>query len=104
MGVCMTSLSFCLCRFAGDSELGPVSHWLAQRYTRKVNMDAQLGQTDSPFGIGNNFVKYHLPYFTPVEVEQLSEKQRGKLSVTQEERARQLACGFIENVGAKLGL
>ncbi|KAH8104709.1 cyclin-like protein [Cristinia sonorae] len=66
-------------------------------------MDAQLGTNDSPFGVSTNQVKYHLPYFTPAEVEQLSEKQRGKLSVTQEERARQLACGFIENVGAKLG-
>lgn len=67
-------------------------------------MDAQLGVSDSPFGVGTSSVKYHLPYFTPAEVEQLSERQRGKLSLNQEERARQLACGFIENVGAKLGL
>ena len=67
-------------------------------------MDAPFGPTDSPFGVATNHVKHHLPYFTPSEVEVLSEKQRGKLSVTQEERSRQLACGFIENVGAKLGL
>ncbi|TCD62990.1 hypothetical protein EIP91_006149 [Steccherinum ochraceum] len=66
-------------------------------------MDAPQTSSDSPFGIMTSSVKYHLPYFTPFEVEQLSEKQRGKLSVNQEERGRQLACGFIENVGAKLG-
>lgn len=33
----------------------------------------------------------------------LSDKQRGKLSVSQEEKARQQACGFIEAVGSKIG-
>ncbi|KAJ7695650.1 cyclin-like protein [Mycena rosella] len=47
--------------------------------------------------------KYHHPYFTPAEVEYLSEKQRGKLSVTQEERVRQSACGFLETLGARVG-
>ncbi|KAH9936171.1 cyclin-like protein, partial [Fomitopsis serialis] len=51
-----------------------------------------------------SYVKHHLPYFTPAEVEKLSDKQRGKLSITQEEKARQQACGFIEAVGAKIGL
>ncbi|KAH9841428.1 cyclin-like protein [Rhodofomes roseus] len=50
-----------------------------------------------------SYVKHHLPYFTPTEVEKLSDKQRGKLSFTQEEKARQQACGFIEAVGAKIG-
>lgn len=59
---------------------------------------------DSPSAIPASHIKYHFPYFTPAEVEQLSEKQRGKLSVTQEERARQQACGFVEAVGAKIGL
>ncbi|KAI0352651.1 cyclin-like protein, partial [Trametes cingulata] len=48
-------------------------------------------------------LKFHLPYFTPKEVEKLSEKQRGKLSITQEEKARQQACGFIEAVGLGIG-
>jgi CTD kinase subunit beta len=48
--------------------------------------------------------KYHHPYFTPAEVEYLSEKQRGKLSATQEEKTRQQACAFLEAVGAKIGL
>ncbi|GBE85176.1 CTD kinase subunit beta [Sparassis crispa] len=61
------------------------------------------GLRDSPSEIPASFIKYHFPYFTPVELERLSEKQRGKLSVTQEERARQQACGFIEAVGAKIG-
>ncbi|KAI9464171.1 cyclin-like protein [Boletus coccyginus] len=47
--------------------------------------------------------KYHHPYFTMSEVEYLSEKQRGKLSATQEEKVRQQACGFLEVVGAKIG-
>lgn len=48
--------------------------------------------------------KHHHPYFTPAEVELLSEKQRGKLSVTQEERVRQQACTFIEALGSRVGL
>lgn len=48
--------------------------------------------------------KYHHPYFTLPEVEYLSDKQRGKLSATQEEKLRQQACGFLEVVGAKIGL
>lgn len=51
-----------------------------------------------------SYVKHHLPYFTPVEVERLSDRQRGKLSISQEEKVRQQACGFIEAVGAKIGL
>ncbi|KAI0662058.1 cyclin-like protein [Cubamyces menziesii] len=50
-----------------------------------------------------NHLKFHLPYFTPKEVEKLSDKQRGKLSITQEEKARQQACGFIEAVGLGIG-
>ncbi|EKM51903.1 uncharacterized protein PHACADRAFT_262307 [Phanerochaete carnosa HHB-10118-sp] len=33
----------------------------------------------------------------------MSERQRGKLSMTQEEKQRQQACGFIEAVGSKIG-
>ncbi|KAI0714023.1 cyclin-like protein [Cerioporus squamosus] len=58
---------------------------------------------DPPQLIPASRFKYHLPYFTPQEVERLSEKQRGKLSVTQEEKARQQACGFIEAIGADIG-
>ncbi|KAJ7708526.1 cyclin-like protein [Mycena metata] len=47
--------------------------------------------------------KYHHPYFTPAEVEYLSEKQRGKLSVTQEERVRQQACAYLEGLGSRVG-
>ncbi|KAK7030757.1 cyclin N-terminal domain-containing protein [Favolaschia claudopus] len=47
--------------------------------------------------------KYHHPYFTPAEVEYLSIKQRGKLSVTQEDRVRQNACAFLESLGARIG-
>lgn len=43
-------------------------------------------------------------YFTPSEVAYLSEKQRGKLSESQDEKARLQACGFIEAVAAQIGL
>jgi CTD kinase subunit beta len=49
-------------------------------------------------------IKRFKPYFTPSEVERLSTKQRGKLSVSREERGRQQACGFIDAVGVRLGL
>lgn len=51
----------------------------------------------------STYTQYHRPYFTPYDVVRLSEKQRGKLSTSQEEKARQQACGFIESVGAKIG-
>ncbi|ORX33632.1 cyclin-like protein [Kockovaella imperatae] len=48
-------------------------------------------------------LKRYKPYFTPAEVERLSAKQRGKLSVSREERSRQQACGFIDAVGVRCG-
>ncbi|EAU86072.2 hypothetical protein CC1G_07151 [Coprinopsis cinerea okayama7 len=47
--------------------------------------------------------RYHHPYFTPAELEHLSEKQRGKLSVTQEEKTRQNACSFIDAMSTRIG-
>ncbi|KAH9980355.1 cyclin-like protein [Lactifluus volemus] len=51
----------------------------------------------------STYTQHHRPYFTPYDVVRLSEKQRGKLSTSQEEKARQQACGFAESVGAKIG-
>ncbi|KAJ7147048.1 cyclin-like protein [Mycena crocata] len=62
-------------------------------------MDYSRGQSPDP----HSSSKYHHPYFTPAEVEYLSAKQRGKLSVTQEERVRQSAMAFLEAVGARIG-
>ncbi|KAI0789796.1 cyclin-like protein [Abortiporus biennis] len=59
------------------------------------------GGSPTHFGAAN--IRWYYPYFTPDQVRELSEKQRGKLSVTQEEKARHQACGFIEAVGAKIG-
>lgn len=59
---------------------------------------------DSPSQLPASYVKYHLPYFTPDEVERMCERQRGKMSMTQEEKHRQQACGFIEAVGSRIGL
>jgi len=47
--------------------------------------------------------KFHHPYFTPAEVEYLSEKQRGKISISQEDKVRQNACGFLEAMGLRIG-
>lgn len=49
-------------------------------------------------------IKRYRPYFHPVEVERLSAKQRGKLSVSREERARQQACALLDAVGVRCGL
>ncbi|KAI0300364.1 cyclin-like protein [Russula brevipes] len=57
------------------------------------------GPTSQP----STYTQLHRPYFTPYDVVRLSEKQRGKLSTSQEEKARQQACGFSESVGAKIG-
>ncbi|KAL1410333.1 RNA polymerase II C-terminal domain kinase beta subunit [Vanrija albida] len=48
-------------------------------------------------------IKRYRPYFHPAEVERLSAKQRGKLSVSREERARQQACALIDAVGMRCG-
>jgi len=58
----------------------------------------------SPHPVPLSSLKYHHPYFTLAEIEYLSEKQRGKLSATQEEKVRQNACAFIEAIGARIGL
>ena len=59
---------------------------------------------DSGIGIPISTVKLHKPYFTPQQVQDLCEKTRGKLSISQEDKARRHACTFIEAVGAKIGL
>lgn len=66
--------------------------------------DQFLPNRESPSRLTASHVKYHLPYFTPDEVEHMSQRQRGKLSASQEEKQRQQACGFIEAVGSKIGL
>jgi len=48
--------------------------------------------------------KYHHPYFTEAQIDSMSEKQRGKLAVAQEEKIRQTACGLLEAIGTKVGL
>ncbi|KAJ8585992.1 cyclin-like protein [Rhizopogon salebrosus TDB-379] len=66
-------------------------------------MDTGYSRVPSPSQLPASFSKYHHPYFTSSEIQHLSEKQRGKLSATQEEKARQQACAFIEAVGSKIG-
>ncbi|KAF8631401.1 hypothetical protein AX15_002409 [Amanita polypyramis BW_CC] len=57
----------------------------------------------SPAQLPASSSKFHHPYFTPAEVEYLSEKQRGKLSISQEDKVRQNACGFLEAMGLRIG-
>ena len=68
-----------------------------------MTMDA-LYREAGPASQPSSYTQHHRPYFTPYDVVRLAEKQRGKLSTSQEEKARQQACGFIESVGAKIGL
>ncbi|KAH9037156.1 cyclin-like protein [Lactarius hengduanensis] len=56
-----------------------------------------------PVNQPSSYTQHHRPYFPPFDVVRLSEKQRGKLSTSQEEKARQQACGFTESVGIKIG-
>lgn len=44
------------------------------------------------------------PYFNAEEIAFLCDRQRGKMSESQESKARIQACAFIEVVGAKIGL
>lgn len=55
-------------------------------------------------GIPVSTVKQYKPYFIPQEIQELCEKTRGKMSVSQEEKTRQHACTFIGAIGAKIGL
>ncbi|KAJ4491485.1 cyclin-like protein [Lentinula edodes] len=58
---------------------------------------------NSPSQLPASSIKYHHSYFTPAEVEIMSEKQRGKMTVTQEDKIRQNACGFIDAIGSRIG-
>lgn len=58
----------------------------------------------SPSNQAASTSRFHHPYFTPAEVEFLAEKQRGKLSHTQEEKTRQSACSLLEAMGTRIGL
>ncbi|KLO06986.1 cyclin-like protein [Schizopora paradoxa] len=58
--------------------------------------------THAPKQPPSHQVKYYQTYFSPGEVEYLSEKQRGK-STASEEKLRQQACNFIEVVCVKIG-
>ncbi|KAG5650475.1 hypothetical protein H0H81_012127 [Sphagnurus paluster] len=66
-------------------------------------MDVIHSRGQSPTHLPASLIKHHHPYFTPAEVKYLSEKQRGKLTETQEEKTRQSACGFLEALGARVG-
>lgn len=61
-------------------------------------------RANTPANIPTSSSKFYHPYFSPAEIQHLSEKQRGKQTATQEEKVRQSACTFIETIGARIGL
>ena len=67
-------------------------------------MDLDGSASSNSSAANNHNVKLYRPYFSPAEIEQMSAKQRGKLSVNREERIRQQACGFIDAIGVRCGL
>jgi hypothetical protein len=52
----------------------------------------------------NLSTRHHRPYYTPEELDILSEKQRGRLSINQDEKERQRACSLMDAVGTRMGL
>ena len=60
------------------------------------------GRPGSPSQLPASNIKYHHPYFSPGEVEYLTEKLRGKMPINQE-KLRQQACAFIEGVSIRSG-
>ncbi|KAK7469326.1 RNA polymerase II C-terminal domain kinase beta subunit [Stygiomarasmius scandens] len=60
-------------------------------------------RNSSPSALPASSIKYHYPYFTPSEVESMSEKQRGKMSIHQEDKIRSSATGFLEILGSRMG-
>ncbi|THH20115.1 hypothetical protein EW146_g1210 [Bondarzewia mesenterica] len=68
---------------------------LAFKLTSLQNMDSS-SYRDSPLRFLPPRTQNHHPYFTPPEVEALSEKQRGNYTIAKVEKGRQQACAFIE--------
>ncbi|BEI92712.1 uncharacterized protein CcaverHIS019_0503400 [Cutaneotrichosporon cavernicola] len=50
-----------------------------------------------------SLLKRYRPYYRAGEIERMSARQRGKLSIAREERMRQQACTFIDAVGVRCG-
>ncbi|KAF9444338.1 cyclin-like protein [Macrolepiota fuliginosa MF-IS2] len=65
--------------------------------------DGGHSRAQSPSNLGASCFRSYHPYFPPTDVDYLSSSQRGRLSHSQEEKARQTACGFLEIVGARIG-
>ncbi|KAF5369429.1 hypothetical protein D9758_002796 [Tetrapyrgos nigripes] len=76
-----------------------VSYHPSQTPTMGMSSQTQTSTSAQPA----SSVKYHYPYFTPSEVESLSEKQRGKMGLHQEERIRNSAASFLEALGGRMG-
>jgi len=75
-------------------------------YSRSQSRSQHIMPSSSSFSSSSSKYssKYYHPYFTPAEIEYLSEKQRGKQTVTQEDKIRQSACTFLETMGVRVGL
>lgn len=66
--------------------------------------DGGHSRAQSPSNLAASRFKFYHPYFVPADIEFLSGRQRGKLSLSQEDKVRQNACGFLEIMGARIGL
>jgi len=81
----------------------------AEKQTRRASFAPTIMDTrsharnSSPSALPASSIKYHYPYFTPSEVESMSEKQRGKMSIHQEDKIRSSATGFLEILGSRMG-
>lgn len=61
-------------------------------------------RAQSPSNLAASHFKSYHPYFVPSDVEFLVDRQRLKSPYTQEDKVRQNACGFLETMGARIGL
>lgn len=80
---------------------------MRERKMRSPNVyqaDMQSSGAHTPSHTPTTSLKHYHPYFSPAEIEYLSDKHRGKQSVAQEEKVRQSACTFLESIGARVGL
>jgi len=61
-------------------------------------------RAQSPTNLAASTLKIYQPYFVPTDLEHLTDRTRGRFSHGQEDKNRQNAVGFLETIGARIGL
>jgi len=61
-------------------------------------------RAQSPTNLAASTLKIYQPYFVPADLEHLTDRTRGRFSHGQEDKNRQNAVGFLEIMGARIGL